>query len=573
MSQNKKNNRIADMIEKAVKDNRDQHQRWKKALDLYKGKTVKFRESIAEGTVHQIEINVTKPVVDTMCPHLFFKSPQLRVTSPRIFSPPQIQDEMNKVSDDMNSIVEEIKVGLEYKKAIKDAILFGMGFVKTGISTNSEYQSTVPYSRRWSPFDFGVDPMCKETDLSDADYIYFKITENIKNFRQDKSLFKPGRIKPDSVADIDRGEDKDKPEDVEYASLYEVWDKSNKKVYLADKDGNIYKKQPWPQPIYPVSVIAFNVVPEQFWCMGEPDYLEVYQIEMSEKRTQWLNHTRRFNRKYRVSPSMSKDDQNALKYGGDGTVLVSRDDVQVIADAPMAGDVSKEIEMIKSEIQEITGIDAYKKSQGQKGVYTATEAQMIGSASDIQVGERKARIAEAFSHTGKILYMLMREQMGWPPLQFNFEVEMSSMSRPDDSQKRQDLIALAQNAQNFPEFKASAYLKDLAISLGKNPETYLKSPQEMQQQQPSPEQIKAQMDMQIAQQKAQMDMQMKQMEAQMKQQEMQLKALLGQKETESKLQLVDANMQLEQLKTQLEGARLQFDLQKMNAEANKDASV
>lgn len=348
-------------------------------------------------------------------------------------------------------------------------------------------------------------------------------------------------------------------------------------VYILDDEGTIFDEFPWPYDLegkFPVVHISFNHIPDEFYCMGEPEHLESLQLEASEKRTQQLNHTRRFNRKYRVPPDMTKDDKEKLTMGDDGTVVTSREPVDVIADAPLQADIINEIGMVLSEAKEVSGVSAYQRGGSEPGVYTATEANMIGQAHNIRVEERRQEVADAISTGARILYNVVKEYKQWPPIPFQFTVDISTMRRPDDTEKRADLMQFGQVAFQMPEFKRADWLRDVALAFGKPPEQYVMTEEEVAQMQqnqpPDPAMMKAQADMQIKQQEAQM----KQMEMQMKQEEMRLQLELKRAEAQIEMQMMQAKMAMEREKLNMEREKMALNHQQavMNVQNEREMS-
>jgi hypothetical protein len=580
--------KLKDMIDTSEEYLKRQHDRWDNSIKLYKGEITRFRRTTVLPTwAHAIEVNLTKPTVDTMLPNLIYRTPKIMFRPGQEIAPPELVAQALQIENDINAIQLELNMSREYKKATKDALILGNGFVKYGMTDlygydEETYPFPAPFLSRVSPWEVGVDPACRESDLSDAEWIWFRNIVPLERARKDPLLKNTGKLKATSVLEClpkHVAEDSDQKKSYrayEYVVLYELWSKDRNMVYVLDRDGNVFRDFEWPYELYgafPVSHISFNHVPDEFYCMGEPEFLENLQLEISEKRTQWLNHTRRFNRKYRVPQEMSKDDVAALVQGDDGTVVRANNEIQPIEDAPLPGDISKEIDMIYYESREVTGISAYQRGGSEAGVYTATEANMINASSNIRVEERRMELADAVAQGAKILYNILRPSKGWPQIPFDFTVDITTMRRPDDEQKRADLLQFGQVAAPFPEFRRDGWLQDVAIAFQKAPQQYLYSPEEIQQMQqnqpPDPNQVKAQMEqqkmqmqMQIEQQKAQMELQQMQAELQMQQQKMQME--LQQMQAELEMKREEMQMEREQMayKHSAEVAKVNLDQQK-----------
>lgn len=580
--------KLMDMVKSAKGYVEKQHQRWANNIKLYKGEITKFRNKILPTWAHAIETNLTKPIVDAMLPNLIYRTPKINFRPGREIVPVEIQQQAMMIENDINAIQIELRLDVEYKRATKDALILGDGFIKYGLTTDSDadmddYAFPAPYIKRVSPWDMGIDPGCREQNLDDAEYIYFRNLIPLWRAQRSAKFKNKEKLKGVAVSQFlpqhlqeNEGSRKN-VESFEYCAIYELWVRENTMVYILDDEGTIFDEFPWPYDLegkFPVVHISFNHIPDEFYCMGEPEHLESLQLEASEKRTQQLNHTRRFNRKYRVPPDMTKDDKEKLTMGDDGTVVTSREPVDVIADAPLQADIINEIGMVLSEAKEVSGVSAYQRGGSEPGVYTATEANMIGQAHNIRVEERRQEVADAISTGARILYNVVKEYKQWPPIPFQFTVDISTMRRPDDTEKRADLMQFGQVAFQMPEFKRADWLRDVALAFGKPPEQYVMTEEEVAQMQqnqpPDPAMVKAQADMQIKQQEAQM----KQMEMQMKQEEMRLQLELKQAEAQIEMQMMQAKMAMEREKLNMEREKMALNQQQavMNVQNEREMS-
>lgn len=580
--------KLMDMVKSAKGYVEKQHQRWANNIKLYKGEITKFRNKILPTWAHAIETNLTKPIVDAMLPNLIYRTPKINFRPGREIVPVEIQQQAMMIENDINAIQIELRLDVEYKRATKDALILGDGFIKYGLTTDSDadmddYAFPAPYIKRVSPWDMGIDPGCREQNLDDAEYIYFRNLIPLWRAQRSAKFKNKEKLKGVAVSQFlpqhlqeNEGSRKN-VESFEYCAIYELWVRENTMVYILDDEGTIFDEFPWPYDLegkFPVVHISFNHIPDEFYCMGEPEHLESLQLEASEKRTQQLNHTRRFNRKYRVPPDMTKDDKEKLTMGDDGTVVTSREPVDVIADAPLQADIINEIGMVLSEAKEVSGVSAYQRGGSEPGVYTATEANMIGQAHNIRVEERRQEVADAISTGARILYNVVKEYKQWPPIPFQFTVDISTMRRPDDTEKRADLMQFGQVAFQMPEFKRADWLRDVALAFGKPPEQYVMTEEEVAQMQqnqpPDPAMMKAQADMQIKQQEAQM----KQMEMQMKQEEMRLQLELKRAEAQIEMQMMQAKMAMEREKLNMEREKMALNHQQavMNVQNEREMS-
>ena len=562
----KTDGRYMTLISSAMQYNKTQHDRWNDNVRLYRGELTAFRTKALKKWQHLIEVNLTRPTIDTMLPNIIFRTPKIFVRPATEIANQQSSDMALMIENKFNAITNELNLAREVKRAVKDALLLGNGYIKYGLTTDVGYDVdthpfAAPFIKRSSPWETWVDPATREADLDDSEYIVFRNIIPLERARADRSLDRPQRLQPTGIMQaLPEHIKDDKTSRVisvyEFTTLYELWHRGEGRFLILDVNGNIYRKQEWPydlQGMFPLSVVNFNRIPEEFYGMGEPEFLYSLQLEASEKRTQQLNHTRRFNRKYQVSSDMPKDDLDKLTEGEDGTVVVSNHEVHVIQDAPLSIDLEKEYGMIMNEAKYVTGISAYEKGQGESAVYSAEAAHIIDNASNIRIDERRDEVANMISSGSRILYNIIKESQGWPQMAFNFNVDVGTMQRPDDTGRRQELIQLGQILGKFPGFNVPAYLKDVALAFCKPPNQYLMTPQQQQeaaqQQGPNPEQQKLQIQQQQAQAQIQMAQQKMQLDAQAQQQDQQFKA-----------QQMQADMEMQKIKGQIEIEKMQIEL-------------
>ncbi len=559
------------MIESGREYLKKQYTRWNNSIKLYKGECTAFRQKnlTLPAWQHIIEVNLTKPTVDAMLPNLIFKTPKVNFRPSREIVPREIQMQALAIENDMNAVQVELNLSREYTLATKDALIMGDGFVKYGLTTAFGYDQdrfpfAAPFLKRSSPFETGIDPNCRDGDLDDAEFIFFQNIIPISRFRKDNSLDKPERLKASNISDylpqhVKEDMEKKKPPQnsaFEYGVFFELWVRENQSLVTIDEDGNIYRHRPWPYQTngqYPLIHIGFNKIGDEFYCQGEPEFLAILQLEASEKRTQWLNHTRRFNRKYWMPPGTTEDDKTALTRGSDGTVVTCPEKPSPIEDAPMPGDVSQELGFIYQEAREVSGISAYQRGGSEQGVYTATEANAITSASNIRVESRRLEVADAISKGAKLLYDILRPSRNWPLMPFQFTVDISTMKRPDDNEKRADMIQAGSILKDLPGFKPEGYVNDLTLAFGKPPGQWTMTPEEMQQaaanQPPDPQILKAQLDMQAQQQKAQLDAQSKAADI----------------EIQEKKAGLEAQIEIKKLEIEMEKAKLELQIMREKA--------
>lgn len=563
-----------------------QHKRWDVNVKLYKGEITEFRSKRLQTWQHLIEVNMTRPIIDTMLPNIIFRTPKIMMRTGTEIADAALQGQALMLENEFNAMVQELNFAREYKLAALDALIFDVGWVKHGLTTDSDvdednYAFVAPFARRASPWDVWPDPFTRDPWLRDAGYLCHRSVYSMAVVKKSK-MFDAKKLTPTGIINTlpqhlkEQLNQKNTPLDV--CEIIEFWDREDNVLVRMNTNGEqIADTIPWPYDLkgmFPLNPVRFQIIPEQFYGKGETEYVYPYQLEISEKRTQQLNHTRRFNRKYRAGMDLSKADEQSLTEGEDGTVVRSKEPIEPIADAPLSVDLHKEIEYAINELKEVTGIGAYQRGGNESAVYSATAAKIIDNAANIKIEERRDAMKEALQTGAKLLYQMMKKTKSWPDREFKFLIDITTMQRPDDEGRRQQLIMMGQMMEKFPQFNVDNWLKDLSLAFMKMPNQYLKSPQQMQQEQqdapPPPEVMKAQIEMQALQQKMQMDAQKAQMDMEVAKQEAMIQIESMKQEMNLKLQEMNMKIQFEREKMGMEREKIRMGIQQKQVEGAVD---
>ena len=156
-------------------------------------------------------------------------------------------------------------------------------------------------------------------------------------------------------------------------------------------------------------------------------------------------------------------------------------------------------------------------------------------------------VAECIAVGAGIIYDFMKAQYDWPDDDYNFFTDISTMQRPDDEGRRQQLMQLGQVMAQSPDFNQKAWLADVAKSFHKPAEQYLNM-EPPQPPPPDPQVEVLQMKMELEKMKVQAEQQKMQMEVQMKQMELEtLQLKINMEKAKSEMRLdVEATIPFEE---------------------------
>lgn len=324
---------------------------WRRMNDLYRGKH--FPKGISDQD--RIAINISFATINVIGPSVAVNYPKITVTPVS----PDSSDEAEIVEAVVNYWWRHYDVLPEYQRAVKDFLIYGFGWLKTGyrfveeeeeisddeyqaefegareaadqyagenpelaseLPTDDEIAASIPSTRkviahdapfveRVSPHDVFVDP--EATSMQDLKWIAQQVTKTrAELWASDYKRAAVRRAKADSRADeytfapergfFDRGDDKD----FERFTVWEYYDLTNGMMCVfADEGGDEFLVDPTPQPYkfgHPFIMLRNYDVPEQFYPMGELEALEPIQHELNMTRTAMFNDRKQFRRGFLI---------------------------------------------------------------------------------------------------------------------------------------------------------------------------------------------------------------------------------------------------------------------------------
>ena len=194
----------------------------------------------------------------------------------------------------------------EFRRAVKDLLIFGHGWVKTGyrfveesviedseepsdpMSGGESAATTVilqdsPFAERVSPFDVFVDP--DATSMHDIKWIAQRIRRPLAEVKADKRYSKSAR---EDVTVMAVGRYSDDPsrrkihdQNYGYAEIWEFYDVRKRTMSVFCEGGDSFLIKPTPMPYafgHPFVMLRNYEVPDQFYPIGDLEQIEPLQI-------------------------------------------------------------------------------------------------------------------------------------------------------------------------------------------------------------------------------------------------------------------------------------------------------
>ena len=367
--------KVYDRIELARRWRSDQllDQKWRRMIDLYRGKTYFGDRGNYVGDVgyDRVSVNLAFSTINVIEPSVAVNHPKITVTANKEGD----QDRAIFVESIINYLWRHHDYQKPYRRAVKDFHVTGHGWLKGGWrfvemerqltpderatelevanlevedfgymnpdlaqdlpspadlvdsipSTMTEVVEDQAFIERISPFDMFVDP--EATCLEDAKWVAQRIVRPLKDVRKDPRFKR--NVRRDVQADaglVGRWENdyerEEYAESIDRVTLYEYYDIKNGTISVCAQGGEDFLLDPTPMPYdfgIPFIMLRNYDVPDQFYPMGDIEAIESLQEELNKTRTQMVNHRKRYARKYLYHErSFGPEGREALESDEDG---------------------------------------------------------------------------------------------------------------------------------------------------------------------------------------------------------------------------------------------------------------
>lgn len=411
---------------------------WKRMRDLYRG--YQFDDYRNED---RILVNVAFSSINVISPSVSVNFPKITV---------------NAVNPDnaANAVIAEAVVNYwwrykdirtEFRRAVKDSLIMGHGWVKSGyrfveeelvgeeddindptaeggeVTSNTVVVEDSPFAERVSPMDVFVDP--DATSMRDIKWIAQRIRRPISEVKADKRYSKAAREKVSVMAvsryadDPSRKKIHDKNQG--YAEIWEFYDVVSKKMSVFCEGSDLFLVKPMPMPYsfgHPFTMLRNYDVPDEFYPIGDLEAIEALQKELNETRTQMMNHRKKFSRKYLYKESaFDQLGRTALESDEDNVM------VPVMSDEPLGGVVSafpavinppefyNQSNMIVGDIDRISGVSEFQRGAVSEIRRSATEVGLLQDAANARTSDKLAMVEQAIAEVGRRMVALARQFM------------------------------------------------------------------------------------------------------------------------------------------------------------------
>lgn len=354
---------------------------WGRLIDLYRNKP--FSGLSAD---HRIAINVAFATVNTIAPSVAVNYPFVTV-NPRL---PEMGPQAHAAEAAVNYWWKHYDWRPEIKRAVKDSLITGNGWVKVGwryetkprekteeelygeyeqlrqqaidavtqnplagaqTPTDEELRAQIdpmveeptidaPFVERVSPFDIYIDP--EATCPEDLKWIAQRMVLPLEDVKKNERYRKAARekLQADASTNVRWRDSRDQSDesrkyddDVKRVVLWEFYDLRAQFYCVFAETGDDFLLEPtdFPYPYGSPFVFLGNYeVPDQFYCIGDLEAIEPLQQELNATRSDMINHRKRWQRAYLAKrDALDPSAQNALLTDKDNRIIYIDGDVDL----------------------------------------------------------------------------------------------------------------------------------------------------------------------------------------------------------------------------------------------------
>ena len=501
---------------------------WKRLNDLYRGK--QFDDYKNED---QMLVNISFSTINVISPSISVNYPKITVSATDPKNAPQAV-----IAEAVaNYWWKHRDIRSEFRRAVKDMLAFGHGWIKVGyrfveeqVDGESEISDTPeggitqpvtiiredsPFAERVSINDVFVDP--DATSMKDIKWIAQRIRRPIADVKADKRYSRSAReqVQPMAVSRYADDPSRKKIHDTNegYAEIWEFYDVAANMMSVFCEGSDQFLVKPMPMPYsfgQPFVMIRNYDVPDFFYPMGDLESIEPLQLELNETRTQMMNHRKKFARKYLYKESAFDQLGRSALESDDDNVMVP-----VISDEPLGAVVSafpavinppefyNQTTQIMTDIDRVSGVSEFQRGGVSEIRRTATEITGLMDAANARTADKLAVVEQAIAEVARRMIALAQQFMVGEQVarvagkdgeslwvtydrdylagDFDFDVAAGSTQPHNESFKRQmalqmvDAMAPFAGAGIVDMKKLAAYVLQFGFGV-KNPDEFLTEP-------------------------------------------------------------------------------------------------
>jgi len=458
-----------DRIDKCQRWRQDEQfdDNWTRLADLYRGQH--FPEYMQENG-DLIAVNLAFSTINVIAPSVAVNYPKVVVQANK----PEDSKRAMFVEAVVNHLWRHHDFRTPFRRAVKDFLVFGHGWLKVGWkfveqeqsigelareeminsamneidqiaiesfmegveppsyddivasipSTEMRIVEDQPFVERLSVFDVYVDPAA--TCMEDARWIAQRIVRPLEEVEKDRR-YKPSARKK-LVANYSRDIYNENPNDdkVQYLEdqvvLWEYYDIMDNTLSVYADDADEFLVDPVAMPYaygHPFVMLRNYDIPDHFYPMGDLEAIEPLQLELDKTRSQLMNDRKRYARKYLYHErSFGPAGREALESEDDGRFVPVIDEnkpldqvVMPLPQVPLSAEIYNYSNIIANDINTVSGVSEYARGAMPEIRRTATEASIIADAANARAADKLAIVEISIAQVAKRVVQLLQQFM------------------------------------------------------------------------------------------------------------------------------------------------------------------
>ena len=417
---------------------------WQRMINLYRG-----RQYRGVATGDRLLVNICFSTINTLLPSVSIGRPKILVNPRR----PEDGDKAVVTESIINYWWQHYECQPEFQRAVKDYLILGHGWVKTGYrfieeekideieysadeaaeseETTDDVESDLiiredrPFLERVDPFDMFID--MDAIDMTEARWIAQRVRRPLKAAREDKRYnatvrkdLAPSQYRKYSTTNYTASYVPEETDEA-YVDIFEYYDieAGTMCVFSDSGDGFLIKPTKMPYAFgHPYFQLRNYSIPNFFYPMGELEAIEPLQYELNETRTQMMNHRKRYSRKWLALESAFDDFGRQMLSSDDDNVIVpvkgSENLNNVVVPMPALinpPEFYNQSALILNDIDRVSGISEYQRGAIPETTRTAREASIIAEAGNARVADKLVSIENSIARCAQNMIMLAQQFM------------------------------------------------------------------------------------------------------------------------------------------------------------------
>ena len=418
---------------------------WQRMVNLYRG-----RQYRGAAMGDRLLVNICFSTINTLLPSVSIGRPKINV-NPR---KPEDGDKAIVTESIINYWWQHYDCQFEFQRAVKDYLIMGHGWVKTGYrfveesklndidssadeaagpETTDNVESELiiredrPFLERVDPMEMFVDPDAQNVD--EMRWVAQRTRRPVEDVKNDQRYSAAVRknVGPSSyqkygnlLAPSNIGSAYADQSMIEaYCDIYEYYDIDSGEMCIFSDSGDGFLIKPTKMPYtfgHPFIMLRNYDIPGFFYPMGELEAIEPLQHELNETRTQMMNHRKRYSRKWLALESAFDDFGRTMLASDDDNVIVpvkgSENLNNVVVPMPALinpPEFYNQSALILNDIDRVSGVSEYQRGAIPETTRTAREASIIAESGNARVAEKLVAIENNIARCASNLIMLAQQ--------------------------------------------------------------------------------------------------------------------------------------------------------------------